>query len=113
MRQQVENQLVKPLTEKESQVRRFSRARPTPRSRRVRVTDATPTSDKDGRQYMAFAVDIRVAGGEWTANDVVGCAYPKGGTLFVKVGETYRPAAFLLGEDVAPVAGVCTPAPRV
>jgi hypothetical protein len=107
----VEDGLVKPLAESESHASRFSRARPIPRERRVRVTQVTPTLDKSGRQFMTFAVDIRFGGGEWRENDVVGCAYVKTGALFVKRGDTYRPASFLLGKNADPVAGVCEAAP--
>ena len=87
---------------------RFSRARPPPHERRVRVLATTATPDKAGRPYVPFAVDVRFAGGgEWQKNDIVGCAYPKTGELFVKRGDGYRPAAFLFGEKAAPAPGVC------
>ena len=59
---------------------------------------------------MPFAIDVRF-GSDWHENDVVGCVYTGSGSLFVKKGDAYRPAAFLLGKDVAPVAGVCEAAP--
>jgi hypothetical protein len=99
---------VKPLAEMEGS--RFSRARPAPRERRVRVIEATGTPDKSGRHFVRFAVDVRF-GSEWHQNDIVGCAYPGNGELFVKKGDQYRPAAFLLGKNVEPVAGVCEPSP--
>lgn len=87
---------------------RFSRARPPPSERRVRVLATTVTPDKAGRPYVAFAVDVRFIGSkDWRENDVVGCAYPKSGDLFVKRGDGYRPAAFLFGEKAPPVPGVC------
>jgi hypothetical protein len=104
----VETGLVKPLAERESN--RFSRARPAPRERRVRITSSTVSSDKSGRPFLPFAIDVRF-GSEWRENDIVGCVYTPNAQIFVKRGDSYRPAAFLLGENVDPVAGVCEPVP--
>jgi hypothetical protein len=104
----VEDGLVKPLTELESH--RFSRARPPPRERRVRVLQPTAALDKGGRPFVSFAVDVRF-GAEWHENDILGCAYTGSGDLYVKRGDTYRPASFLLGKNDGPVAGVCEAAP--
>jgi hypothetical protein len=108
-RRKVENGLVGPLAQQENH--RFSRARPAPRQRRVRVTSATTTVDKDGRSFLPFAIDVRFVSEEWRANDIVGCVYTGKGDLFVKRGDSYRPAAFLLGKNVEPVTGVCEAAP--
>jgi hypothetical protein len=99
---------VKPLSDLETH--RFSRARPPPRERRIRVLQTTATLDKDGRAFVPFAVDVRF-GSDWQENDIVGCAYRGTGDLYVKRGDTYRPASFLLGRNEGPVAGVCEPAP--
>jgi hypothetical protein len=104
----VETGLVKPLAEREST--RFSRARPAPRERRVRITSTTVSTDKSGRPFLSFAIDVRF-GSDWRENDIVGCVYTPNGHIFVKRGDSYRPAAFLLGENVEPVAGVCEAAP--
>lgn len=104
----VEDGLVKPLSDAESH--RFSRSRPPPRERRVRVTQTTATTDKSGRSFVSFAVDVRF-GSEWSENDIVGCAYTGSGDLYVKRGDAYRPASFLLGKNEGPVAGVCEAAP--
>ena len=106
----VETGLVRPLAKQETPSR-FSRARPAPRERRVRMTETTATVDKKGRSFVPFAIDVRFGGGEWRENDVVGCVYTASGDLFVKRGDSYRPAAFLLGKAVEPVAGVCEAAP--
>jgi hypothetical protein len=111
VQQRVEDGLLKPLAEQERNASRFSRSRPIPHERRARVTETAATFDKEGRGYMLFAVDVRFGGGEWHENDIVGCAYMKTGSLFVKRGDTYRPASFLLGKNADPVAGVCEPAP--
>jgi hypothetical protein len=89
---------------------RFSRSRPEPRERRVRVTEVAVSVDKRGRAFVPFAIDVRFGAG-WHENDVVGCAYRASGDLFVKNGDAYRPAAFLLGKNLRPVADVCEAAP--
>jgi hypothetical protein len=110
VQQRVDDGLVKPLAAFEANASRFSRARMPPRERRVRVTQTTATVDKSGRAFMAFAIDVKF-GAEWHENDIVGCAYTKSGELFVKRGDAYRPASFLLGKSADPVAGVCQAAP--
>jgi hypothetical protein len=104
----VENGLVKPLAERENN--RFSRARPAPRERRVRITSSTLSSDKSGRPFLPFAIDVKF-GSDWRENDIVGCVYTPAADIFVKRGDSYRPAAFLLGENLDPVPGVCEAAP--
>lgn len=104
----VQEGLVQPLANQ--QPRRFSRERPVPTERRVRITQPTPRGDKSGRTFVTFAVDVRF-GDNWRENDIVGCVYQGSGNLFVKSGDEYRPAAFLLGKNVKPVAGVCEAAP--
>lgn len=98
---------MKPLAEWEAGNSRFSRMRPVPHERRVRVLQTTETVDKSGRPFVAFAVDVRFGNSEWHENDIVGCAYLKSGDLFVKRGDAYRPASFLFGKSADPVAGVC------
>ena len=105
----VEQGLIKPLAEREGGSR-FSRGRPMAHERRVRVLQATALVDKSGRQFVSFAIDVRF-GGEWQQNDITGCVYRGSGNLFVKRGDQYRSAAFLLGKKADPVAGVCEPAP--
>jgi hypothetical protein len=100
--------LLKPLAKLQSN--RFSRSRPPPHERRVRASESAKAVDKAGRSFVPFVVDIRYSG-DWQENDIVGCAYPKSGDLFVKIGDEYRPAAFLLGKNVGAVAGVCEAGP--
>ncbi len=99
--------IVRPLAERESS--RFSRARPPPHERRIRVTQTSLSQDGHGRSFVAFAIDVRF-GGDWQQNDIVGCVYAGSGDLFVKRGDSYRAAAFLFGRKAEPVAGVCAPA---
>lgn len=110
-KRRVQEGLVKPLAESEGKGSRFSRARPPPRERRVRVTQATATTDKRAKKFVPFAVDVRFGSGEWQQNDIVGCAYAGSGELFVKSGEQFFPVALLLGKKAEPVAGVCEAAP--
>ncbi len=100
--------IVRPLAEREGS--RFSRSRPPPHERRIRVTQAALTRDRRGGSFMAFAIDVRF-GGDWQKNDIVGCVYAGSGDLFVKRGDSYRAAAFLFGKKADPIAGVCEPAP--
>jgi hypothetical protein len=106
----IEDGLLKPLVAAEHATSRFSRARLPPQERRVRVLQTTATLDKAGRPFVPFAIDVRF-GSEWHENDIVGCAYTTTGSLFVKRGDSYRPAAFLFGQNVQAVAGVCEAAP--
>jgi hypothetical protein len=107
--QRVEAGIVQPLAERAGN--RFSRSRPPPRERRVRVTQATLSRDKQGREFVPFAVDVRFGSGDWQQNDIVGCAYRVSGNLFVKRDDAYFPASFLLGKNVDRVVGVCQGAP--
>jgi hypothetical protein len=107
----VEDGLVTPLAQQEEGRGRFSRGRPPPRERRVRAIQASTTTDKRGRAFVPYAIDVRFGDGEWHKDDIVGCAYRKSGELFVKSGDAYRPAAFLLGKDQPAVAGACEAGP--
>ncbi|MGC4092701.1 MAG: DUF2306 domain-containing protein [Polyangiaceae bacterium] len=108
LRNRVENGLLKPLAQRET--RRFSRERPLPRQRRVRALSSSPSRDARGREFIGFAVDVRFA--DWMKDDIVGCAYPASGELYVKLGDSYYAAAMLLGKRSSPVAGVCQEATR-
>lgn len=76
----------------------------------MRITSSTLSTDKNGRAFLPFAIDVRF-GPDWRENDIVGCVYTPNRSIFVKRGDSYRPAAFLLGENLEPVAGVCEAAP--
>jgi hypothetical protein len=106
--QRVAAGIVKPLAERAGS--RFSRSRPPPHESRVRVTQATLSRDKQGREFVPFSVDVRFGSGDWQRDDIVGCAYRASGSLFVRLGEAYFPAALLLGKKVDPVPGVCAAA---
>jgi hypothetical protein len=105
----VQEGLIKPLAERA--ISRFSRSRPVPREYRVRVPETTAAHDSKGGSFMSFAVDTRFAGGDWQADDIVGCVYLGKGDLYVKRGDGYRPVAFLFGKNVDAVPGVCEAAP--
>jgi hypothetical protein len=108
--QRVEAGIVKPLAEHAPS--RFSRSRPAPRERRARITASALSRDAKGRDFIPFAVDVRFGAGEWKQDDIVGCAYRTSGSLFVKRGEAYYPAAVLFGKVLEPVSGVCQAAPE-
>ncbi|HVU04963.1 MAG TPA: hypothetical protein VHE30_24600 [Polyangiaceae bacterium] len=107
VRDRVQSRLVTPLAQQEST--RFSRGRPAPRERRVRVTDVAALVDGKGRSFLRFAVDVRFGSGDWREGDIDGCMYPESGAIYVKRGSEYRPAEFLLGKDLPAVTGVCEP----
>lgn len=108
-RARVQKGLVEPLAEKQSKDSRFSRARQPPSERRIRIVQASVSHDKQGRAFVPFAVDMRYDS-EWR-DDITGCVYRGTEEIFVKRGDEYRPAAFLLGKRVGPAAGVCEAAP--
>jgi hypothetical protein len=105
----IEDGLVKPLADYES--RSFSRSRPPPHERRVRVLQTTATLDRNGHPFVPFAIDVRFGADDWHEDDVVGCAYAGSGKLYVKRGDGFRPASFLLGKNADAVAGVCEAGP--
>lgn len=101
--------LVKPIAAREKGGS-FSRGRPPPRVSRVRTPDPEQT-DPSKRVFASFAIDVRWGGSEWHENDVTGCVYKETGKIFVKIGDEYRPAEYLLGKNVDAVKGVCEAAP--
>lgn len=107
-RERVQQGLVRPLAQQENS--RFSRSRPAPHERRVRILEATLQRDKDDKGFVPFAIDIRYDS-EWAPN-FEGCVYRQTGALFVKIGDEYYPADFLLGKEVDEAAGVCQVAPQ-
>jgi hypothetical protein len=108
--QRVDAGLVKPLAARQNS--RFSRARPRPHQSRVRITQATLTRDKQGREFVPFAIDVRFGSEDWQKGDTVGCVYRQSGALYVLLNDSYYPAALLLGKPTDPVKGVCQAAPE-
>ncbi len=111
MQKHIEADFVKPLAAHEQDTSRFSRMRMPPRERRVRMTQTTTSLDASKRAFLTFAIDGKFTGGEWQENQITGCVYTEKGDMFVKMGDSYRPASFLLGAAGDPVAGVCQAAP--
>jgi len=101
--------LVKPLAQHESERSRFSRAAMPPRERRLRILQTSVSRDKQGREFVRYEVDARF-GDEWHS-ELAGCVYTKSGNILVQRGEEYRPAEFLLGKNVKAVPGACESAP--
>ena len=102
VRQQVDSQLVRPIAEQRAS---FSRRRPPPRESRIRVLQTQPSVDKQSQEFVPFAVDVR-SGSDWR-EDMAGCVYRADAKIFVKRGDSYRPATYMLGENADPVHGVC------
>lgn len=106
----VNKELLAPMKKVESKRKRFSRAMPVPVERRVRVLDTEPSTDARGKEFVRFAVDERHSWheeGKWTADRMVGCAYPSEGEVFVRQGETYTPARSMLGKSGGKRSDVC------
>jgi hypothetical protein len=112
--------LLEPLQKREANRSRFSRAVSPPQARRIRILDDSPQTDREGRSFLAFAVDeTRSLGIEeekdgadtnWFKNAITGCVYPETGVVMVKRGEIYYASSVLLGRPTptAP-ADVCRP----
>jgi hypothetical protein len=111
MQQHIEADFVKPLAAQERDTSRFSRMRMPPRERRVRMTTTTTTLDASGRAFLTYAIDGKFSGGDWQESQITGCVYSEKGDIFVKIGDGYRPASFMLGTAAEPVAGACVAAP--
>ena len=116
----VSHDLVQPLTAKEDKQGRFSRGRLPPQERRVRILDEKPRKDADGVAFLRFAIDARFGyvakddESQWRRDTITGCVYLERNQVFVKKGDRYRPAAFLLGKNVKAAAeSTCEPAGQV
>lgn len=107
-RDRVQQGLVRPLAQQENS--RFSRSRPAPHERRVRILEAKLQRDKNDKGFVPYVIDIRYDS-EWSPN-FEGCVYRQTGALFVKIAEEYYPSDFLLGKEVEAVDGVCEVAPQ-
>lgn len=111
----VTKQLLAPLKKAESRRSRFSRAAPVAVERRVRVLDTVALTDRNGREFLRFAIDERRpwdAPGAWAMDSVVGCAYPSERAVFVRRGEAYRPARSMLGHEDTTQPDACRAAPK-
>ena len=118
----VSHDLVQPLAAKEDKQGRFTRGRLPPQERRVRILDEKPRKDADGVAFMRFSVDSRFGyaaktsddEARWQRDTITGCVYLERNQVFVKKGDSYRPAAFLLGKKVKAAAeSTCEPAGQV
>ena len=118
----VSHDLIQPLLAKEDKQGRFSRGRLPPQERRVRILDDKPRKDAEGVAFLRFSIDARfgyVGQGDedesrWQRDTITGCVYLERNQVFVKKGDSYRPAAFLLGKKVKAAAeSTCEPAGQV
>jgi hypothetical protein len=106
----VKQRLLQPLTKAESKRKRFSRAAPVAKQRRVRVLDLAAQTDVRGKQFVRFAVDQRYGWDEdeeWELDAFVGCAYPDQKQVFLRRGDDYVPARSALGGDDEAQPDVC------
>lgn len=108
--QVIERALLQPLAAHDDHRSRFARVVQPPTQRTARVLDTQPKKDSQGGAFVTFAVDeVRGRAKVVTKDVLTGCVYPATGELFVKRGDVYYPAAFLVGKtkDKAP-SHVCT-----
>lgn len=98
----VTQQLIQPLVAKERARSKFTRARPAPSERRVRLLDTKPQQDSAGDAFLTFAVDARHSWADdessWTKAAITGCVYPDRGEVFIKRGNGYHPAKAAIGK---------------
>lgn len=110
----VHKKLLQPLKKAESKRKRYSRAAPVAKERRVRVLDAVAQTDVHGKAFVRFAVDVRHPwdeGEAWKRDALLGCVYVDRKEVFVQRGEDYFPASSALGGDDQARPGVCRAAP--
>jgi hypothetical protein len=101
----VSRDLIEPLAVKEDGQSKFSRARLPAQERRVRILDDHARKDARGVAFVRFAVDARHGyqpddEANWRKDAITGCVYLERSQIFVKRGDEYRPAAFLLGKKL-------------
>lgn len=101
----VQSGLLQKLKAQDGERSKFSRGAQPPRERRARIVSSEPSRDAKGRGFLLYEVDARY--GDTWETQLRGCVYEKSGNIFVVVGAEHRPVAFLFGEDVAAVPGVC------
>ncbi len=105
----VQDGLLSPLVEKENERSKFSRVRQVSRERRLLIVTSALSNDTKGRGFVRFETEARF-GDDWQS-ELSGCVYRQSGSIFVRRGDEYRPAAYLLGKNVPAVPGVCEVAP--
>ena len=115
----VSRDLIQPLAVKENSRSKFSRARLPAQARRVRILDDHAQKDARGVAFVRFAVDARHGyqaddEANWRKDAITGCVYLERSQIFVKQGDQFRPAAFLLGKNLkAAAAPTCKPVEQV
>lgn len=111
MQQHIEADFLKPLAARDQDTSKFSRMRMPPMERRARMTMKDPAHDSAGRAFLSFSIDQRFTGGDWQENAITGCVNTEKGEMFVKIGDGFRPASYLLGQNADATPGVCVAAP--
>ena len=100
----VNEKLIQPLAAKDSDRSKFSRARPMPSERRVRIVDATPQTDAAGSSFFTFAIDERHGWADakdeasWNKATMTGCVYVDRKEVFIKRGNAFHPASAAVGK---------------
>jgi hypothetical protein len=95
----VEQALTEPLSHREAQRSRFSRAAIPARTRTVRIVDGRPHRDLRGAEFFAFSIDERRGWQHVLYKDALtGCVYPTSGEVFFKRGDAHYPVGLLLGK---------------
>jgi hypothetical protein len=107
----VQRQLVAPFAEWQATRGEFSRAEMPPSEMRVRVLGA-PVKDRDGAEFVAFAVDSRNADGDWLPSRMKGCVYADTSAVYVQRGGTFLAAADYFAAAAVPHPAVCIPGSR-
>jgi hypothetical protein len=112
----VSRDLIQPLAIKEDGQSKFSRARLPAQERRVRILDDHARKDARGVAFVRFAIDARHGyqpddEANWRKDAITGCVYLDRSQIFIKRGDEFRPAAFLLGKNLKAAASTtCKPA---
>jgi hypothetical protein len=115
----VSRDLIEPLAVKETNQSKFSRASMPAQARRVRILDEQPRMDARGVAFVRFAVDARhgylpEGDANWRKDAITGCVYLERSQIFIKKGDQFRPAAFLLGKNLKAAADTtCKPVEQV
>jgi hypothetical protein len=102
----VEREFLGPYTEWRAKHAEFSREEMPPTAMRVRAIGA-PQKDTAGAEFVAFAVDSRVADGEWVPAQITGCVYLASSAVYVKRGAAFLAAGDYFAAAARPETAAC------
>jgi hypothetical protein len=109
----VEKVMLTPRAKADAKRSKFSRARPIPLERRVRVLSRESELDARGAEFVRFAIDQRSPFDdvdEWQEGRMVGCVYLSARKVFVQRGSGYVLISNRTGTDGKVQPGACTSA---